>query len=93
MRAWGAADRHGFDFEVISGVVIGGVAIFGGTGRVFGAVLGVIILNTLSRGFVLMRIPQFWKLIATGAAIIVAVGVDAAIARRRSESIRLIPNP
>jgi rhamnose transport system permease protein len=79
----------GFDFEVISGVVIGGVAIFGGAGRVFGAVLGVIILNTLSRGFVLMSIPEFWKVVATGAAIIVAVGVDAAIARRRSESIRL----
>ena len=79
----------GFDFEVISGVVIGGVAIFGGAGRVFGAVLGVIILNTLSRGFVLMSIPEFWKVVATGGAIIVAVGVDAAIARRRSESLRL----
>jgi rhamnose transport system permease protein len=79
----------GFDFEVISGVVIGGVAIFGGGGRVFGAVIGVIILNTLSRGFVLMSIPEFWKVVATGAAIIAAVGVDAAIARRRSEAIRL----
>jgi rhamnose transport system permease protein len=79
----------GFDFEVISGVVIGGVAIFGGAGRVFGAVIGVIILNTLSRGFVLMSIPEFWKVVATGAAIIAAVGVDAAIARRRSETIRL----
>ena len=79
----------GFDFEVISGVVIGGVAIFGGAGRVFGAVLGVIILNTLARGFVLMSIPEFWKVVATGGAIIAAVGVDAAIARRRAEVIRL----
>ncbi len=79
----------GFDFEVISGVVIGGVAIFGGAGRVLGAALGVIILNTLARGFVLMDIPEFWKVVATGGAIILAVGVDAAIARRRSEVIRL----
>ena len=79
----------GFDFEVISGVVIGGVAIFGGAGRVLGATLGVIILNTLARGFVLMDIPEFWKVVATGAAIILAVGVDAAIARRRSEVIRM----
>lgn len=79
----------GFDFEVISGVVIGGVAIFGGAGRVLGATLGVIILNTLARGFVLTSIPEFWKVVATGAAIIIAVGVDAAIARRRSELIRL----
>jgi rhamnose transport system permease protein len=79
----------GFDFEVISGVVIGGVAIFGGAGRVFGATLGVVILNTLGRGFVLTSIPEFWKVVATGAAIVVAVGVDAAIVRRRSEIIRL----
>jgi rhamnose transport system permease protein len=79
----------GFDFEVISGVVIGGVAIFGGAGRVFGATLGVIILNTLGRGFVLMSIPEFWKVVATGGAIIAAVGVDAAIARRRGEVVRM----
>jgi ribose/xylose/arabinose/galactoside ABC-type transport system permease subunit len=74
---------------VISGVVIGGVAIFGGAGRVFGAVLGVIMLNTLSRGFVLMNIPEFWKVVATGVAIIAAVAVDTLIARRRAEAIRL----
>ena len=79
----------GFDFEVISGVVIGGVAIFGGAGRVLGAALGVIILNTLARGFVLMDIPEFWKVVATGAAIILAVSVDAAIVRRRNELIRM----
>jgi rhamnose transport system permease protein len=49
------------DFEVISAVVIGGVAIFGGVGRVLGAILGVIVLNTLSRGFVLMNMPEFWR--------------------------------
>ena len=36
-----------------------------------------------------MDIPEFWKVVATGAAIILAVGVDAAIARRRSEVIRM----
>lgn len=79
----------GMDFEVISAVVIGGVAIFGGAGRVLGAVLGVIMLNTLSRGFVLMNMPEFWKVVATGAAIIAAVGVDATVARRRARRIRM----
>lgn len=79
----------GFDFEVISGVVIGGVAIFGGAGRVLGAALGVIMLNALSRGFVLMSIPEFWKVVATGVVIIAAVSIDAAVVRRRSEIIRV----
>lgn len=79
----------GMDFEVISAVVIGGVAIFGGAGRVLGAVLGVIMLNTLSRGFVLMDIPEFWKVVATGGAIIAAVSVDATVAHRRARRIRM----
>ena len=79
----------GTDFEVISAVVIGGVAIFGGAGRVLGAILGVIMLNTLSRGFVLMDMPEFWKVVATGAAIIAAVGVDATVARRRARRVRM----
>ena len=79
----------GMDFEVISAVVIGGVAIFGGAGRVLGAVLGVIMLNTLSRGFVLMDIPEFWKVVATGGAIIAAVTVDATVAHRRARRIRM----
>jgi rhamnose transport system permease protein len=79
----------GMDFEVISAVVIGGVAIFGGVGRVLGAILGVIVLNTLSRGFVLMNMPEFWKVVATGVAIIAAVSVDATIARRRARRIRM----
>lgn len=79
----------GMDFEVISAVVIGGVAIFGGTGRVLGAIIGVIMLNTLSRGFVVMSMPEFWKVVATGVAIIAAVGVDATVARRRAARIRM----
>jgi rhamnose transport system permease protein len=79
----------GMDFEVISAVVVGGVAIFGGAGRVLGAVLGVIMLNTLGRGFVLMDLPEFWKVVATGGAIIAAVSVDATVARRRARRIRM----
>jgi rhamnose transport system permease protein len=79
----------GLDFEVISAAVVGGVAIFGGAGRVFGAVLGVIMLNTLGRGFVLMDLPEFWKVVATGGAIIAAVTVDAMVAHRRSRRIRM----
>jgi rhamnose transport system permease protein len=78
----------GLEFSVIAGVVVGGIAIFGGSGRVFGAVLGVLLLNMFGRGFVLMNIPEFWKDVATGIAIIGAIMTDLALARRRERLLR-----
>jgi rhamnose transport system permease protein len=78
----------GLEFSVIAGVVIGGIAIFGGSGRVFGAVLGVLLLNLLGRGFVLMNIPEFWKDVATGIAIICAMMIDFSLARRRERFLK-----
>ena len=78
----------GLEFSVIAGVVVGGIAIFGGSGRVFGAVLGVLLLNMLSRGFVLMNIREFWKDVATGIAIIGAITTDLILARRREKLLR-----
>jgi rhamnose transport system permease protein len=78
----------GLEFSVIAGVVVGGIAIFGGSGRVFGAMLGVLLLNMFGRGFVLMNIPEFWKDVATGIAIIVAMTTDLTLARRRERFLR-----
>jgi rhamnose transport system permease protein len=83
----------GFEFLVIAAVVLGGVAIFGGSGRVVGAVLGALLLSTLSRGFVLMYIPEFWKDVSIGAAIVGAVLVDRLLAVRREDRLRKARRP
>jgi rhamnose transport system permease protein len=76
------------EFEVVAAVVIGGVAIFGGSGRVFGAVLGAILLTMLGRGLILMHIPEFWKVVLTGAAIVGALAFDGLLERRRDLQLR-----
>jgi rhamnose transport system permease protein len=83
----------GFEFSVIAAVVLGGVAIFGGSGRILGAVLGALLLSTLSRGFVLIYIPEFWKSVSTGAAIVGAVLVDRLLAVRREDRLRRARRP
>jgi rhamnose transport system permease protein len=83
----------GFEFSVIAAVVLGGVAIFGGSGRVFGVILGALLLNILSRGFVLMYIPEFWKDVSTGVAIVGAVLVDRLLSLRREDRLRKARRP
>ena len=45
----------GYEFQVIAAVVVGGVAIFGGSGTVLGAALGALLLNTIDSALVVVN--------------------------------------
>jgi rhamnose transport system permease protein len=83
-----AVAGRGFEFDVVTAVVIGGVNVFGGSGSVLGASLGALLVATINNGFTLMRISQFWKIFFEGTAIVVAVTVDALIKRRLQDALR-----
>jgi ribose transport system permease protein len=73
------------NLNVIAGVVIGGTSLFGGTGSIFGTVIGLLIPSTLQNGFVIIGVQSFWQQVVVGAVLIAAVFVDQ---RRRSQSLR-----
>jgi ribose transport system permease protein len=66
----------------ISAVVIGGVSLFGGRGRMVGTVLGCFIPTILRNGFILMNVQPYWQNVAIGAVLIIAVYIDQ-VRRRR----------
>ena len=66
----------GFEFSVISAVVIGGTSLFGGVGNVFQSVLGVFIISLIKNGLNLGHVNLFWQDFVTGAVIVVAVLID-----------------
>jgi rhamnose transport system permease protein len=76
-----ATAATGLEFQVIAAVVVGGVNIFGGSGTIVGAVLGAIVLGTLQNALNILNISQFWLQAIYGAAIILAVVLDAFITR------------
>lgn len=67
----------------IAAVVIGGTSLAGGRGSVWGAVVGAIILATISNGLTLLSVSPNWTPFAVGSVLVVAVGLDAA--RQRVE--------
>ena len=83
-----ATSARGFELDVVTAVVIGGVNVFGGSGSVLGATLGALLVATIDNGFTLMRISEFWKIFFDGAAIVVAVAIDALIKGRLQEFLR-----
>ncbi|HUN37650.1 MAG TPA: ABC transporter permease, partial [Trebonia sp.] len=50
----------GYELQVVSAVVVGGVAIFGGSGSVIGAGLGALLLSTISSALYVLGISPFW---------------------------------
>ena len=58
----------GYELQVIAAVVVGGVAIFGGSGSVVGAALGALLLNTITPALYVLGISSFWDQAIAGAA-------------------------
>jgi rhamnose transport system permease protein len=73
---------NGIELQVLAAVVVGGVSIWGGSGSVFGAALGAIVLAMINNGLVLLDVSEYYRLLFQGLAIILAVGVDAIVQNR-----------
>ena len=60
---------------VIAAVVIGGTRLFGGQGSIIGAVLGSLILGTLTNGLILWGFSSSEQLIAQGVVLLIAISL------------------
>lgn len=73
---------QGLELQVVAAVVVGGVNIFGGSGTVFGALLGAVMIGTIEQSLIRMRINEFWKDALLGVFIMAAVTVDTIVLNR-----------
>ncbi len=73
----------GWEMNVIAGVVIGGVSLFGGSGSIPGAFLGLLIMQVVTNGLVVVNVDPYWQTVSIGVIMIVAVAID--ILRRKSK--------
>ena len=75
----------GYELTVIASVVIGGTSLFGGTGTIFGTVIGTILIGVLLNGLVLLNVSSYIQQIIIGVIIVLAVAFDTfAKSRRRT---------
>ena len=74
----------GFEFDVITCVVLGGVSVSGGYGRMSGVVAGTFIIGALQNGMVLMNINQYMQMVIMGIVLALAVGFDCMQQKKRA---------
>jgi rhamnose transport system permease protein len=78
----------GLELEVIAAVVVGGVAIFGGSGSVVGAALGALLLQTINVALNVLGVPSLWTEAIAGFLLIVAITLDRGIQLRLAAALR-----
>ena len=66
----------GTEFTIISGGILGGIALQGGSGKISCIVLGVLILTVLSNGMQLMQLGVYPQYVAKGIVLIIAIALD-----------------
>ena len=73
----------GYELEVITAVVLGGVSLAGGRGDFLGVFLAILILGSIGNGMVLMNVSIYLRMVIKGAILILAVTIDALKVRKR----------
>jgi ABC-type xylose transport system permease subunit len=67
---------NGMELNVIAAAVIGGTSLLGGRGTVSGAVIGAVLMESLSNGMSLMNLSSAYQSIAVGFVLLIAVYAD-----------------
>lgn len=66
----------GYEFDVITCVVLGGVSVNGGSGKISNVIAGVLIIGVLSNGMVLLNVSSYMQMVIKGIILLLAVGSD-----------------
>jgi rhamnose transport system permease protein len=78
----------GQELLVVAAAVVGGVAIFGGSGSVYGAALGALLLTTIGASLPQLGLNPFWREAAVGALILAAIVLDRTLSLRLARRLR-----
>jgi len=73
----------------IAGPVIAGTSLFGGRGTVWSALLGALVIGSISNGMDLLALPSEDKFMVTGAVLLLAVIIDALTGAKRQQAGRV----
>jgi rhamnose transport system permease protein len=83
-----ASGGTGYELQVVSAVVVGGVAIFGGSGTVVGAALGAVLLNMINQALGALGVSAFWTYAVAGALLLTAIAFDRWVGLRVAHRLR-----
>ncbi|MET0862316.1 ABC transporter permease [Leifsonia flava] len=85
----GATTGTGLELDVVAAAVVGGVAIFGGSGSVVGAAFGALLLTTITGALTAVRVDKFWQQAIVGVLILASIVIDRIASVRTARRLRV----
>jgi ribose/xylose/arabinose/galactoside ABC-type transport system permease subunit len=79
----------GYEIEVVTACVLGGVSIAGGEGKLWNVFFGVLIIGSLGYGLISIGLNEFVQMMVKGIVLIVAVGIDTMTTAKRQSLTEL----
>lgn len=83
-----SATGSGYELTVVSAVVVGGVAFTGGSGTVYGAALGALLLTSINSVLPAIGVSSVWVTAINGILLLLAIAVDRILALRVAAVLR-----
>jgi ribose transport system permease protein len=75
---------NGAEFDVLTAVLLGGIGLAGGSGRVQRTLAGVLVIGVINNGLTLMSVNSYYQQLARGAVFVLAVVLGVIGERRRA---------
>lgn len=77
---------EGYEMDIITAVVMGGVSLTGGEGKIQYVIFGVLVMGILSNGMTMLAINDYWQRVAKGIVLLLAVGFDRYMQKKKALS-------
>lgn len=89
MNSAQSATGDGYEFDALTGCVLGGVSSSGGTGTIIGAFIGCVIVGVLDNGLLLLNVNEYLQQVIKGFVLLAAVVYDT-MSHERGERVKRI---
>lgn len=66
----------GYEMDIITAVVLGGVSLSGGEGKLGKVIIGIIFMGVLANGMMMMNVNEYWQRVVKGLVLLAAVAID-----------------
>ena len=78
----------GYEMDVITACVLGGVSISGGEGKLSFVIFGVLLMGVLSNGLIMINVSDYWQQAISGGGLIAAVAFDRLMQHLKAKQLQ-----
>jgi len=79
----------GYEMDIMTAVVLGGVSVSGGEGKLSKVIVGVIFMGVLANGMMMLNINEYWQRVVKGLVLLIAVAIDIKSREKKAKRVEV----